>query len=93
MRSAILGNDLKSESRSALNGTFKTFRINGIEGYGAKDFLHLIKPEVIKITSKEKKPIKLRFTVTPKFKKTYLSTGETEENLGYFSTMKERVYT
>ena len=60
--------------------------------YGARDFLNSIKPEVIKITSTENKPIKLRFIVTPKFKKTDLSTGETEENLGYFSTKTERVY-
>ena len=60
------------EKETALRGYLKTYRIDGQKGYGPNTFLNKIKPKVLDLINKQKKPIKVKFIFTCKFKKRIL---------------------
>ena len=78
-----------NEQQKALDGYLKTFRIDGKKGYGPKTFINKIKPKVMELINKQKKPIKIKFIFTCKFTKENLNTKLIEENSGYFHSTVE----
>ena len=79
------------EQQTALRGYLKTYRIGGKRGYGPKIFLNNIKPKVIDLINKQKKPIKIKFIFTCKFIKKNPATRQTDENSGYFHSTVETI--
>ena len=69
------------ERERALGGFLRTHRIDGVKGYGQRDFTHYIRPRVVRfLGEKKKKPYKVKFLIHCNFKK-----GE-EETDRYFHT-------
>ena len=55
------------EHETALAGYLKTYRIDGQTGYGPKTFTANIKPKVVDLINKQKKPLKVKLILTCKF--------------------------
>ncbi|EDO44190.1 predicted protein [Nematostella vectensis] len=81
------------EQRTALKGYLKTHGIAGQEGYDPKTFIANIKPKVLKLIDRQKKPIKVKFIFTCRFIKEDPATGQIGEELGYFHTEKPETVT
>ena len=63
------------ERERTLGGFLRTHRIDGVRGYGQRDFTHYIRPRVVGFLQDRKKPYKVKFLLYIKFKK-----GEEERN-------------
>ncbi|EDO32941.1 predicted protein [Nematostella vectensis] len=81
------------EQRTALKGYLKTHGIAGQEGYDPKTFIANIKPKVIELINRQKKPIKVKFIFTCKFINEDPATAQIDEELGYFHTEKPETVT
>ena len=57
------------ERERALGGFFRTHRIEGVRGYGQRDFTHFIRPRVVGFLQDRDKPYKVKFLMNIKFKK------------------------
>ena len=57
------------ERERALNGFLRTHRIDGVRGYGQRDFTHYIRPRVVRFLDERKKPYKMKFLLNCKYKK------------------------
>ena len=77
------------QKQTALRGYLKTHRINGQRGYGPNTFIDKIKPKVLDLINKQKKPIKIKFIFTCKFTKKNPNNGMIDENSGYFHSNVE----
>ena len=57
------------ERERALGGFLRTHRIDGVRGYGQRDFTHYIRPRVVRFLKDRKKPYKVKFLLHCNFKK------------------------
>ena len=57
------------ERERALGGFLRTHRIEGVKGYGQRDFTHYIRPRVVRFLDERKKPYKVKFLLNCKYKK------------------------
>ena len=57
------------ERERALGGFLRTHRIEGVRGYGQRDFVHYIRPRVVGFLRDRKKPFKVKFLLHCNFKK------------------------
>ena len=63
------------ERERALGGFLRTHRIDGVRGYGQRDFTHYVRPRMVGFLQDRKKPYKVKFLLNIKFKK-----GKEERN-------------
>ena len=68
------------ERERALGGFLRTHRIDGVRGYGQRDFTHYVRPRVVRFLQDRKKPYKVKFLLDIKYKK------EKEERNEYLHT-------
>ena len=57
------------ERERALNGFLRTHRIDGVRGYNQRNFTHYIRPRVVRFLDERKKPYKMKFLLTCRYKK------------------------
>ena len=79
------------ERQTALKGYLKTYRVYGQRGCDPQTFIPNIKPRVLDLIYRQKKPIKTKFILTCKFIKENPANGQLDENSGYFHTNVEVV--
>ena len=79
------------EQETALKGYLKTYRIDGQKGHDEKMFIANIKPKVLDLIKKQKKPLKVKFIFTCKFIKENPATRQIDENSGYFHSTVEMI--
>ena len=79
------------ESKSALKGFAKTYKIKGQKVHFALNFLQAVKPTVINFLLTQKN-IKIKFVLRCNMSKTNLATGETEHKIANFNSSQEIVF-
>ena len=79
------------QKETALKGYLKTYRIDGVEGHDVKTFIANSKLRTLNLIENQKKPIKLKLTLTCKFFKEIPATGKVDENSGYFHSLVETI--
>ena len=79
------------ESKSALKGFAKTYKIKGQKVHFALDFLQAVKPTVIDFL-KTQKNVKIKFVLRCNVSKTSLATGETFYKIANFNSSQEIVF-
>ena len=52
------------ERERALGGILRTYRIDGVRGYGQRDFTHYVRPRVVGFLQDRKKPYKMKFILS-----------------------------
>ena len=88
------GNQLTpKQNQTALRGYLKTYRIDGQKGYGPKIFINKIKQKVLDLINKQKKPIKIKFIFTCRFKKSNPDNDLIDEKSGYFHSKNMEIIT
>ena len=79
------------ESKSALKGFAKTYKIKGQKVHFALDFLQAVKPTVIDFLSTQKN-VKIKFVLRCNMSKTNLATDETFNKIANFNSSQEIVF-
>ncbi|PFX14851.1 hypothetical protein AWC38_SpisGene20967, partial [Stylophora pistillata] len=79
------------ERESSLKRFIKTYTIDGVGGYGPKDFLEVVKPIVINFLNTQKN-IKIEFVFRCEMIKKNIITGEDEMTTSYFSSSQKIVF-
>ena len=57
------------ERERTLNGFLRTHRVDGVRGYDQRTFTHYIRPRVVRFLDERKKPYKMKFLLTCRYKK------------------------